>query len=503
MGMTRMLVGLAVAGATMLGTMQVQAGALGSAFKINDGAVSGERSVVDTAAAFNGDQVVMLRNFSNESRWTAHYRSDGSLIGGAFGAVGNSGDAIATDRAGNKAVVGLISGTPGVYARVYDRSGALITPQFRVDGGAAGTLGYPLVGMNADGLIAVTWSNFQSSTGSKSVHYRMFNRNGTARTGVLTVATLQNPILEANSVVVDRLGNASVAYIQRDFSTPIGINVWLRRYTSTGAAIGSTQRVSDASEQSLLPRIAINPDGQMVITWSQFASGASSRRIMAQRFNASATRLGGNVLISDTAGNGQNNEVAMMDDGSYTVVWDNDNTQAVPASVPGVFARQYRSDGTAVASEFRVSDTAIGGYQGRLSMDLAGNFLVVWSQYDTASAKWNVYGRRYVMDTLPQVTTLQNGVAATGLSGALGSSRFFKIAIPPGISSFVVTMTGNGDADLVIRYAALPSQSTYDIYPGLNGSNESVQVSTPPDGDFYIEVYGYQAYSNVSLQVTY
>jgi hypothetical protein len=493
-----------VASIAACATAHVQAGPLTGAFLINDGATAGERVPLEIAAGDNGDHAVLLRNSANESRFTARYRSDGSLIGNGLGSIGNSGDAIAVDRVGNTAVVGLITGTPGLYARVYNRTGALITPQFRVDSGATGTLGYPVVAMNGDGLIAVTWSNYVASNSTKYVHYRMFNPNGTARSGVLTVASLvQNQLIEANGIAIDRLGNASVAYIQRNFSTPIGINVWMRRFNSVGTAIGSTVRVNDVADQALFPHIATNPDGNLVVSWSQYTSGANSRVIMAQRYNANGTRIGANVVVSNASGNGQYNDVGMMDDGSFTVGWDNDNRQSAPTSVPGAFARQYRNDGTAVAPEFRVSQDGVAAFYSQLAMDLAGKYTVVWRQYDGAAAKWSVYARRYVMDTLPLVTVLQNNVAVTGLSGAAGSSQFFKIAIPLGTPSFTVAMTGAGDADMLIRYAALPSFTAYDIFPAINGSNESVQVNNPPDGEFYIEVNGYQAYSNVSLLVSY
>jgi hypothetical protein len=493
-----------VVGMAMCGSAYVHAAALTGAFFVNDGATAGERSSLEIAAGDNGDHAILLRNNANDSRFSARYRSDGSLIGNAVGAIGNSGDSIAVDRLGNTVVVGLIPNTPGVYARVYNRSGALITPQFRVDSATAGTLAYPVVAMNGDGLIAVTWSNYVASNTTKYVHYRMFNRNGTARTPVMTIASMyQNQLIEANGIAIDRAGNASIAFIMRDFSTPIGINVWMRRFNNVGTSIGSTVRVNDASAQALFPHIATNPDGNLVVSWSQFTSGATSRVIVAQRYNASGARIGNNFVVSNAPGNGQYNDVGMMDDGSFTVGWDNDNRALVPTAIPGAFARQYRNDGTAVAPEFRVSPDNVAAFYSQLAMDLAGKYTVMWRQYDSAAAKWSVYGRRYVMDTLPPVTMLQNNIAVTGLSGALGSSQFFKVSIPANTPSFNVTMAGNGDADMVIRYAALPSKTAYDIFPAVNGSNEAVQVSNPPEGEFYIEVYGYQSYSNVSLNVSY
>jgi secreted trypsin-like serine protease len=103
----------------------------------------------------------------------------------------------------------------------------------------------------------------------------------------------------------------------------------------------------------------------------------------------------------------------------------------------------------------------------------------------------------------PTVTALQSGVAVTNLSGATGSWRYFSIQVPSGQQSLQVVMSsGTGDADLYVRYGALPDEQNYNYRPYLDGNAESVSVSNPTAGTWYVGIHAYQAYSGVKLVAT-
>jgi hypothetical protein len=67
--------------------------------------------------------------------------------------------------------------------------------------------------------------------------------------------------------------------------------------------------------------------------------------------------------------------------------------------------------------------------------------------------------------------------------------------------NIVVTMTGDGDADLYVRKAAAPSLASYDCRPYQDGSGETCTLTGP--GSFFVGVNGYAATSNVALTITY
>jgi large repetitive protein len=104
----------------------------------------------------------------------------------------------------------------------------------------------------------------------------------------------------------------------------------------------------------------------------------------------------------------------------------------------------------------------------------------------------------------PTDTVLTNAVAATGLSGATGSSSFFKIDVP--INQAQITFTtwgGTGDADMYIRRGSRPTTSAYDYRVAISGNDESQSITLPDAGTWYVLLYGHTAYSNANLIATY
>jgi hypothetical protein len=107
--------------------------------------------------------------------------------------------------------------------------------------------------------------------------------------------------------------------------------------------------------------------------------------------------------------------------------------------------------------------------------------------------------------TTPEpVTTLQNGVAVTGLKGTAGSESFFKISVPAGQATLVVAMSGGtGDVDLYVKKGAKPTTSDWDYRPYLTGNNETVTINNPAAATYYIMLKGYTAFDGVTLKATY
>ncbi|MBV9497477.1 MAG: M4 family metallopeptidase [Acidobacteria bacterium] len=120
----------------------------------------------------------------------------------------------------------------------------------------------------------------------------------------------------------------------------------------------------------------------------------------------------------------------------------------------------------------------------------------------TVTAAWDAVGAPGGGST-GTTTTLSNGVGIT-VSGATGSWTNYKITVPASQTSLVIALSGGtGDADLYVKRGAIPTSSVYDYRPYLSGNNETVTVSNPVAGDWYISLSGYSTYSGATLKATY
>ncbi len=99
---------------------------------------------------------------------------------------------------------------------------------------------------------------------------------------------------------------------------------------------------------------------------------------------------------------------------------------------------------------------------------------------------------------------LTDGVPVAGLSGADGSQVDYKIVVPAGQGELEISISGGtGDCDLYVRYDQPPTYSGYDYRPFLFGNDETVTISNPAAGSWYIMLRGRHAYSGVTLVASY
>jgi len=90
---------------------------------------------------------------------------------------------------------------------------------------------------------------------------------------------------------------------------------------------------------------------------------------------------------------------------------------------------------------------------------------------------------------------------ATDLSGSRRAWSHYTVEIPAGMGSLTVNMSGGtGDADLYVRQSGQPTSSRYDCRPYKSGNTEACSFSSPASGTWYISIYGYSAYSGVTLK---
>jgi vibriolysin len=119
---------------------------------------------------------------------------------------------------------------------------------------------------------------------------------------------------------------------------------------------------------------------------------------------------------------------------------------------------------------------------------------------DSVNKAWDAVGA-----PAPAATAvLTNGVATTGIGASTGSWKHYKINVPASQTKLEIIMSGGtGDGDLYVKFGSQPTSSSYNYRPYLSGNNETVNVTNPSAGDWYISIYAYQTFASVSLKATY
>lgn len=123
------------------------------------------------------------------------------------------------------------------------------------------------------------------------------------------------------------------------------------------------------------------------------------------------------------------------------------------------------------------------------------------AEYNAVQKCWDAVG---VPGGAVQVTTLSNGQTVSNLAASKGNWLYFKITVPSGQSQLkVVTSGGSGDGDLYVRLGSLPTTSSYNGRSTGSTNSETVTISNPSAGDWYIGFYAYSSFSGASLTATY
>ena len=101
-------------------------------------------------------------------------------------------------------------------------------------------------------------------------------------------------------------------------------------------------------------------------------------------------------------------------------------------------------------------------------------------------------------------TALTSGVTAGPIAGSTGAMAYYSLVVPAGKTSLnFATSGGTGDADLFVRYGAMPTTAVADYASESATSAESIDIANPQPGTWYVMVYAWSSISGVSLKGEY
>jgi hypothetical protein len=277
----------------------------------------------------------------------------------------------------------------GIYGRRFSAAGAGLGAEF--NGVTTNQQRNPAVARTADGDFVVVWDGFGPGD-TNGVFARRYNSNGLAKDGVeFRVNTYTTGHQEFPAIAMDEVGNFVVAWQSDAQEGPNDFGgIFAQRYNAAGVPQGAEFHVNTTTAfEQYFPSVAMDIDGDFVITWESSDEFHADYDIFAQRYNAAGVAQGGELPVhTNTAGDQILPSVAMSASGDFVVAWNDQFS---------ISAQRYNAGGVAQGGRILVDDSSLGDDSfPAVAVDADGDFVVSWRfSYDLGNTTSDVYARRY------------------------------------------------------------------------------------------------------------
>ncbi len=321
----------------------------------------------------------------------------------------------------------------GIYAQRYNAAGVPQGEEFRVNTTTAGNQRYSAVAMDMSGNVVISWTSTDQDGGGDGVFARLYNLAGTPLGGEFRINTFTTGDQRYSAVAMDSDGDF-IATWKSELQDGDGFGIYAQRYNALGIAQGGEFQVNSfATGNQIEPTVAIDHNGNFVVSWTSWFQDSSENGIYARRFNSAGTAQGTEFKVNThTLSNQEYSAAAMDDDGDFIITWLSRGQD--PGGSAGIYAQRYSAAGVAQGSEFRVNlSAALDQINPVVEMDANGNFIVVWESPDIDQL--GVYAQRFLIDGPVQL----NGTILE-ITGTSGADAVSVIAVAGGTPSLNVIL---------------------------------------------------------------
>ncbi|MCA9094225.1 MAG: VCBS repeat-containing protein [Planctomycetaceae bacterium] len=260
--------------------------------------------------------------------------------------------------------------------------------------------------------------------------------------------------------------------------------IFARQYNAAGIPQGPEFRVNTfTTGTQIAPDIAMDDAGNFVIVWESHMLDGTGIEIFGQRYDSAGAPQGGEFHVNTWTTNSQSQpSVAMDADGDFVVTWSSLHQATTGLDVYG---QRYDSNGVKQGGEFLINTTTFENQApSRVTMDQDGDFVVVWNAFD--GNDFGVFGQRFNALGTPQGTEF---LVNTFTSGAQRASDLKMDAA----GNFVVLWeTSSLDMSLfgvfAQRYnaAGTPLGPYIQVNTWVSKDQSDSSLDMQPNGDFVV-----------------
>lgn len=236
---------------------------------------------------------------------------------------------------------------------------------------------FPKVAMDAQGNAIVVWAQFN---GMFSQVYKAELRNGVWSYPIDVNDNISPETAEVSDpeVAMDDNGNAIIVWTQSD-----GFNNQLFKSEYRNGAwthpVNQQDNISPNNENAYSPTVAMDNNGNAIISWSE-SDGGLPQIFMSQYRNGAwihPANLADNISVNNQMAS--NPSLAMSDNGDALIVWQ----QFTGVNV-ALFKSEYRNGTWTHPATIDDHFTLLGGnaFNPSVAMDTHGQTMISWTQHD-------------------------------------------------------------------------------------------------------------------------
>ena len=257
----------------------------------------------------------------------------------------------------------------------------------------------PSVAMNPDAGFVITWTHLQTLDGNPDVYAQLYDNLGVAVADPFVVNTTLTGDQVDSKIAMDESGNFAITWISANKEIDQS-DIYVRLYDSTGNALSSEILVSTReSSINFENSIAMNADGEFVISWSSVIPGSqNSADIFAKKYAADGTPVVNEFMIHESAVGEQLESVVAIDStGNFAVAWTNFDDRKDQDGI--VTARVFDSAGTALSTQFEVAPNSIYPQDlPTIGINDNNELFVLWAAYGADGDGFAVLGQSFGFD---------------------------------------------------------------------------------------------------------
>lgn len=276
-----------------------------------------------------------------------------------------------------------------IQGQRYDKNGIAQGGQFQVNQFVMRQQDFPEVAMNDQGNFVVVWdwmhvflleSEKGGDTDFRSVQGLRFNALGEAIGGEFQVNTTTTGNQQLPAVALNIVDNFVVSWL----SDAVSFNgVGGQRYDAAGDLMGEEFQVNNSPATHIVrPMVAMDDDSSFVVVWAEGSSGSDpDGGIQGQRYNAAGQPQGSQFQVNSYISDQQSlPSLAMDENGNFLVTWSSLGSAGSDQDGSSIQGQAYAADGSVVGSEFQVNQYTSGDQRAsEVAMDRGGNFIIVWT----------------------------------------------------------------------------------------------------------------------------